>query len=606
MKRIDFRRISIRNFMSVGPEPVEVEFKPGLNVITGFNRDEDGIKNGVGKSVVIDAFYWAVFGDSLRDLKKEFIVNRKVGKDCTVRLEFSDGRSEYVVERSLGPSRLHLFKDGVDVSRGTMPETNKVLRAALGATEEVFQDCVIMRANSTIPFMAKKKVDRKNFIESIFNLSIFTEMGKVLKEEVREERRRFDEARGALSAVEGNIAACRAKLDAIREEERTRRDRMEAERRERTEALDAERRRLDAASEALARLEAEAGAIRVEDDAVLRERKSALEGSARMLAAKRGEMEAEMRMTRREASRIEGIGNTCPTCNRPYGEDFVNRNAETVRDLTAKADGIASVLAKVDDKDREIAAAVREVDGAIAEVSAKVREAAAARERAAAAREGVAVCKERVSRMEEALASLEERYSAPTAAGPVEEMLAAAEAEMTSRKAAADASEHKMTVYNTVAYALGERGIRSFVVNKLLELLNGRIDHYLRAFRSTFRFTFDEMFNESLVDANNCPCMYANCSGAEQKKIDLAIGFAFLDVLKIHRQVEYNVAFYDEILDSSLDTKSLESLVEFIEGVTREAGRAAYIVTHKSDVALPNIVETVMLEKRNGYTTRIS
>ena len=139
----------------------------------------------------------------------------------------------------------------------------------------------------------------------------------------------------------------------------------------------------------------------------------------------------------------------------------------------------------------------------------------------------------------------------------------------------------------------------------LLELLNGRIKYYLKSFKSTFEFTFNEFFEEIIKDAHGVICMYNNCSGAEMKKIDLAIAFAFLDIIKFHRQVEYNIAFYDEILDSSVDNKSLEHIIDFIAEKAANNGKSIYIVTHKTDIMMPQLTETVLLEKRNGFTRRI-
>lgn len=112
-----------------------------------------------------------------------------------------------------------------------------------------------------------------------------------------------------------------------------------------------------------------------------------------------------------------------------------------------------------------------------------------------------------------------------------------------------------------------------------------------------FTFTFNEFFEEELKDSNGIICLYGNCSGAEQKKIDIAIIFAFIDILKFHQQLEYNVAFYDEILDSSLDAKSLEIIVNFIAEQSVANGKCSYIITHKSDCQLPNVNDTIFLKK---------
>lgn len=123
MKNIEFRKLYIQNFLSVGNEPLEIEFNNGLNVITGYNRDENDIKNGVGKSCILDSFYFALFGTTMREISKlSYIVNRKVGKNCIVRLEAditdsSNGKDTYLIERKIAPQSLKIWKNGNEIDR---------------------------------------------------------------------------------------------------------------------------------------------------------------------------------------------------------------------------------------------------------------------------------------------------------------------------------------------------------------------------------------------------------------------------------------------------------------------------------------------------------
>ena len=98
MKQVDFRKISIKNFLSVGTEPVIIDFKPGLHIITGINKDKQDRRNGVGKSTIADAIHFAIFGSTIRELKKENIVNNLIGRDGEVALEFSITDNEQLTE----------------------------------------------------------------------------------------------------------------------------------------------------------------------------------------------------------------------------------------------------------------------------------------------------------------------------------------------------------------------------------------------------------------------------------------------------------------------------------------------------------------------------
>ena len=122
MKQVIFKRVEISNFLSVGDVPVIIDFNRGLNVITGINKDRLDRRNGVGKSTVADAIHFALYGDTLRELKKEHIVNNITKSKCEVVLFFdmigSDGVvSQYRIVRKLAPTKCFLFKDDVDITR---------------------------------------------------------------------------------------------------------------------------------------------------------------------------------------------------------------------------------------------------------------------------------------------------------------------------------------------------------------------------------------------------------------------------------------------------------------------------------------------------------
>ncbi len=131
MKQVEFQRISIKNFLSVGQEPVVVDFRPGLHIITGINRDKEDRRNGVGKSTIADAIYFAIFGSTLRELKKENIVNHTTGKDCEVILDFNltrDKRTKHFrLVRQLDPSKCFLYVYGEYKTRDSINNTTDYL-----------------------------------------------------------------------------------------------------------------------------------------------------------------------------------------------------------------------------------------------------------------------------------------------------------------------------------------------------------------------------------------------------------------------------------------------------------------------------------------------
>ena len=196
MRKIIFKSVSIKNFLSVGDVPVELDFRQGLHIITGVNRDRQDRRNGVGKSTIADAINFALYGETNRELKKENIINNITKSKCEVVLEFqrSDGSTtvEYKVIRNLSPSKCFLFQDEIDITRDSIMNTTSHIVSLMGSTADVFQNCVIMTLNNTTPFMAKKKIDKRKCIEGILNLEVFSSMLNTIRSEYNETTKEFD------------------------------------------------------------------------------------------------------------------------------------------------------------------------------------------------------------------------------------------------------------------------------------------------------------------------------------------------------------------------------------------------------------------------------
>ena len=132
MKYVSFKELKIKNFLSVGEEPVVINFEKGLHIITGINRDKEDRRNGVGKSTVADALYFAIFGQTLRELKKNFIANNLTAGTCEIQLSFTvddpkHGFNEFDIIRTLNPSKCYIYKNGNDKTRDSIVNTNEYI-----------------------------------------------------------------------------------------------------------------------------------------------------------------------------------------------------------------------------------------------------------------------------------------------------------------------------------------------------------------------------------------------------------------------------------------------------------------------------------------------
>ena len=196
MKSVRFDKLSIVNFLSVGETPVTVEFTKGLHIITGKNNDKPDRRNAIGKSTVADALYFAIFGETLREIKKDLIVNNITGGKTHVELDFevttTTGSDKYKIVRTLGPSKVFIYKNGEDKTRDSISNTTKYICSVISASPSIFKNCVIMTVNNATPFMAKNKIEKRKFIEDIFGMEVFSQMLSMLRSEYNEIKRDYD------------------------------------------------------------------------------------------------------------------------------------------------------------------------------------------------------------------------------------------------------------------------------------------------------------------------------------------------------------------------------------------------------------------------------
>lgn len=598
MRKIDFKTLYIQNFLSIGNEPLEINFNNGLNVINGINKDEDDIANGSGKSTILDAFYFAIFGNTMRELSKlSFIVNRKTNKNCIVRLEFEisdcSGTSEYLIERKLAPQGLKLWKDGSEITKSTVAETNKFIEELIIADKDIFQNCIVMRANNTTPFMAKKKQEKKNFIENIFNLNIFSLMSRYLKEDIRETKGQYALEQNTLNLHNNNLTEYNKELSRILKIQEEEAASKQAEIDELNKKIADETIRKEAAVRDLiaknnAQPEGNNSASVIEScDAALKQLKPI-----------KSKFSVDIAVLERDYKKLENSENICPTCKREYPADYLeeidNKKIsikEDIKELQVKLDAVTDKITEIEVKKESALVLASEIN---------------------AWKTSILMAKREVEQCDNIIKLLQEQLEKKTVKREItgvenfRNLIKTAEASITDVKAKVDFLERELGKMNICEHVLGEYGVRAYIVNKLLDLFNNRIMYYLSAIKSTFNFRFNEFFEEEIKDANGIICLYNNCSGAEMKKIDLAISFAINDMLSLQKQVNYNVLFFDEILDSSLDDKSLNIILNFISEHTEKENKAVYIISHKSGAQIPHINEIITVEKVNGFTRRVT
>ena len=165
--------------------------------------------------------------------------------------------------------------------------------------------------------------------------------------------------------------------------------------------------------------------------------------------------------------------------------------------------------------------------------------------------------------------------------------------------------QKELSKLDIVKFVISEEGVKSYIVNKLLELLNNLMVTYLKRLDANSICIFNEYFEEEITNESNKVCSYFNFSGAERKAIDLACLFTFADIRRMQGGVSYNLAIYDELFDSSFDERGIELIIEILKERVYKYDECNLIISHRKESLKSADGEIICLEKENGITKRI-
>jgi len=596
MKKVNFKKLSIVNFLSVGEEPVTIEFSKGLHVITGKNKDKPDRRNAIGKSTVADALYFAIFGETLRELKKDLIPNNLTNGKTHVELDFEldspRGKNNYKIIRTLSPSKVLIFKDGVDRTRDSIKNTTAYINRVLSASPSIFQNCVIMTVNNAVPFMAKNKIEKRKFIEDIFGMEIFSTMLTALRTEYNEISKEHDTQLTKLEEIEKaykNYEDQKQRILQTRKEKREKylgrqKDNTREKEKLENELNEVEEANVDKIKKQISALEeaAQDQDIRIETN---------LEAVARNKA---------LAATRKDNYKKMGTDEEkCPVCLRAMEEhdtDLIVKEKEKLKEMIHEAvediknysEGLKELRIK---KDRFLKA--------ISQCQNKISEAKLQEQN----KKNIEQRIEQLDKWQEELkADLEAIESTDT---DFDRLIVETKKRVNKLAKKVKGHREELAKLDIVKYVVSEEGVKSYIVNKLLELLNSKLLHYLKRLDSNSICIFNEYFEEEILNEKNKVCSYFNFSGAERKSIDLACLFTFSDIRRLQGGVQYNIAIYDELFDSSFDEKGIELITRILQDRVEELDECSIVISHRKESIKAVTGDVIYLEKENGITRRL-
>ncbi len=596
MKRVEFKKVSIVNFLSVGEDPVTVEFTKGLHIITGSNKDKPARRNAIGKSTIADSIYFSIFGDTLREIKKDLIPNNLTNGKTHVELDFDvitpSGRNEYKVVRNLSPSKVFIYKNGVDKTRDSISNTNKYICDVLSASPAIFQNCVIMTVNNAIPFMAKNKVEKRKFIEDIFGMEVFSQMLSALRSEYNEVKRDHDTEATKLDEVNTSFNNYNTQKEKLLQKRQHKKELYATRQSNNEKELDLLKEQISSlqevdvkeVSESIDRYKGKLVECEDKIDKYIEEISSA---------------KSEVGHVKEKYKKIGTDEDVCPVCLRPIEDHDTTKIAEEKKKLKETIERMVRDIKEVTislDKAREVK---RKIQTSITQYNNKLADNKVTLQKKQNTNDRINQLNEWQSELRVDLETINNTET------DFDKIIQDTQIRLTDLETKVKEYRDAISKLDIVKYVVSEEGVKSYIVNKLLELLNSKLLHYLKRLDSNSICVFNEYFEEEILNEKNKLCSYFNFSGAERKSIDLACLFTFSDIRRLQGGVQYNIAIYDELFDSSFDEKGIELITQILQDRVEELDECSIVISHRKESIKAVTGEVVYLIKENGITKRV-
>jgi len=594
VKKVIFKKISIKNFLSIGDKSIELDFDSGISLITGINSDKGG-RNGVGKSSLVESVYWCLFGSTIRDIKKDKVIHNQTDKNCVVVMEFiieiNNKSKKYKLTRSLEPTKIVLLEDGNDITLSTMPKTDELIKELIGANEEVFQNAVIMTANNTLPFMAQKKIDKRKFVEGILNLGIFGQMLLKTRADYNEYKKENDILGSVFSTQNKNLSLYQNQIEKNKEIKTQKIESLKNKILDNTKKIDLY---IDNSSIEIKIQEKRDFIISKENSTLkLEDGLLKIENELQKLFKDQLESDFEIKNIKERISEAKKKEGTCPTCKKKYENDDIcidiNDLSEKLSTNLDKNEKINKKISTFADKKRTLKTAISSNKFEVENLNKEIQQ--------------LLVDSKEIYHLkdknEELLKDIEEIENSKD---NVDDLIENVKKEIKESEDKIQKLQKQLLILETAKFVVSEEGVKSYIVKKMLSVLNSQLNFYLKTLNAPCTCEFNELFEETIYNSNGKECSYFNFSGGERKRIDIAILFMFQDILKLQTGVSFNISMYDELFDSALDESGVFNVMDILKDRVEKTQETIYIISHNKTASSMTFTNTILLEKKNGTT----
>ena len=568
---ITFKNIKYKNFLSTGNNWTEIDFQQyNTNLIIG--------TNGAGKSSMLDALTFVLFNKPFRKINKPQLINTTNERECLVEIEFSVNSRDYLVRRGIKPNVFDIEVNGNPLHKEADDRANQRIleESILKVNYKSFTQIVILGSSTFVPFMQLTTSNRREVIEDLLDIRIFSAMNNLVKEKLRIMR---DQSK-SLDLKKDNVK------DKIGMQEN-----FISELEERGNA------NINANQEKINSLDAEVLTYMKENSILeedvfkfIKEQESVIGAGEKLVKLNnlKGKLSQKVGTITKE-HKFFTENTVCPTCTQDIEEEFrLNK------------------IVDVQNRAKELQSGYQELETTIKFEQEKERQFNSLSKEITKLNNGISQNNTRVSGCQRQIRDLESEIQRLTqqVANRNTEHEKLAEFKVTLQNTIEDLSDKRIEMSNyDFAYSLlKDDGVKTKIIKKYIPFINQQVNRYLQMMDFYINFNLDGEFNETVKSPIHEDFSYASFSEGEKMRIDLALLFTWREVARVKNSVNTNLLIMDEVFDSSLDGFGTEEFLKIIKYVIK--GANIFVISHKSDLhdKFDNVIK---FDKIKGFSRKV-
>ncbi len=566
---ITFRSIAWQNFLSTGNSPNKVLLnKSTTTLIIG--------KNGEGKSTILDALCFSLFGKPFRNINKNQLINSINGKKCIVEIEFSIGSKEYKIIRGIKPNIFEIWQNGELLNQDAASrDYQKILeQQILKLNYKTFTQVVILGSASFVPFMQLPPGQRREVIEDILDIRIFSTMNQLLKEKAQETKDEIIRIENEIKSAKDKVESQQTLIQTISNAK--------------AESIKAVQTKIDANNAQISTTQSEIDNIVAEITTL----KARITGKEKLSE----DIEKAKQLKTKLDEKVETCEHNaefftehdvCPSCSQDIPEDhkqkIIHDLHNKMQENNKKISDLQGALTTLTTKLEDINTIIDEITTKNIDLSTK--------------NSTVTLLNKQIKDLE---TEIETNRADTTNLDEEKAKLKQLAKDALDKITTKNSLQETRNLEEVASILLKDTGIKTAIIREYLPVMNKLINKYLNSMDAYIHFELDEAFNEIVKSRHRDDFTYASFSEGEKMRIDLAILFTWRQIAKMKNSVNTNLLILDEIFDSSLDTAGTDYFLTLMNSFGENSN--IFVISHKGDQLFDKFRSVIKFEKRNDFS----